>query len=271
MFAAAGEVVGSSAIEKGEANMNRKLTLACMAIWLGGVAGSVQAGEQATELFVDRHEIDDYAGLIYTPIVTRFRSGEVKYKVTVPVVQFMSPPSAGFYTDEAMTLGRPGALSYAEIGDITAKASTRVWGSKLTGTRVDVASKLTFATGNAALDIGSGRTEAELGVDVTQPMRSFELLAGVAYVARHSYTKDPAIGGVTSYVGAAFNLSARTYLDATYEYEQPTQPGDPAKRKWSLALNHGSGAQWSLRSYASLKLEGEKRKEELGFSLVKSW
>jgi hypothetical protein len=249
---------------------HRTHALVCAALILGGTG--CEALADAGQLFVDRHEIDDYHGLIYTPIVSRFYAGAVKFKLTVPVVRFMSAPSAGFYTDEALTFGRPaGATNYAELGDVTAKATKRLWQAKAGGASVDIGAKLTFATGDVNKDIGAGRTEATLLVDATQPLRSFELLAGLAYSARHSYTDEPAANGFSAYAGAALHLTSRTYLDASCEYNQASELGKPAERKLTLALNHASGAAWMLRSYASFKQAGADREQELGLTLGKQW
>jgi len=252
--------------------MNSKRVLACMALWLGSVGGEAAAADKTNELFVDRQEIDDYNGFIYTPIVSRFNAGDVKFKFTVPIVRFASAASAGFYTDDALTIGRTaGLMNYAELGDIALKASKSIWRSKRTGLNLTAGAKMEFATGDVSKDIGSGRTEAILLLDVSQPIRSFELLAGMSYSARHSFTEDPALNGLSGYVGVAYNLTPRTYLDATYEYAQASELGDPAERKLTLALNHGSGSSWTLRSYASVTREGLDRERELGLSLIKSW
>lgn len=252
--------------------MNSKRALACMALCLSGVAGGAVAADKGNSLFVDRYELDDYNGFIYTPIVSRFNAGDVKFKLTVPIVRFASAASAGFYADDALALGRPaGSVNYAELGDITAKASRLMWRSKQTGLSLTGGAKIEFATGDVSKDIGSGRTEATLLLDVSQPVRALELLAGLSYSMRHSFTEDAAVNGFTGYLGVAYNLTPRTYLDATYEYAQASELGDPAERKLTLALNHGSKANWTLRSYASVTREGQDREQELGLSLIKKW
>lgn len=251
--------------------MTSKQVLASMSLLTSAVAVNAYAA-QSEDFYVDRHEIDDYHGLIYTPIVSRFNAGEVKFKLTVPIVRFTSAAAAGFYTDDALTLARHGATAtYAEIGDITVKASKRVWRSKLSGLSLNAGTKVEFATGDVDKDIGYGRTEVAMLLDARQPVRAFELLAGVSYAVRHSFTDDPALNGFTGYVGLAYRVAPRTYLDTTYEYSQASELGDPAERKLSVALNHGADSSWMLRSYVSITQEGREREQELGFSLSKHW
>jgi len=79
------------------------------------------------KLFVDRHEIDDYNGLIYAPIVSRFTAGGVKYKLTVPNVRFMSAPRAGFLTHCSLAPRAPsGGPNTARVGAIYGPATETV-------------------------------------------------------------------------------------------------------------------------------------------------
>jgi hypothetical protein len=251
--------------------MIRKAAITGLMLWLGTAAHHALAAERTGELFVDRLEVDDYSGLIYSPIVSRFSVSDLKFKVTVPIVRFMSAPSAGYYTEEVTNLGRPaGTLQYAELGDITAKVSRRLWRARTAGTRLDASGKLTFATGDASKDIGDGRAEATLVLDIVQPLRAFEFLGGVSYSARHSYTDDAAANGFSGYAGVALNLGTHTYFDATYEYEQASEVGDPSERTFTLALNH-SARGWTLRSFAAATREARERELEVGFAMSKKW
>jgi len=189
---------------------------------------------------------DTTSEIWYVPVVGKYETGPITYKVTVPWLRITNP-EVGPDGDPL-----PGGCHDVEsgLGDTVASAGYAVLDGSEGGVLVDLIGKVKFPTADEDQCLGTGETDYSAQVDVASmfgPVTGFATLGWKKFGdPPDSDFDDP----VFVSLGFATPVAVRTTAGASYDWRQKVVSTGSQIQELTLFVTHKLSQQWKVQLYA---------------------
>lgn len=231
-----------------EVNMDPKRIL--LIGWLASVALPALADTFTTSIGTDYSRGDYGTGTTsetwYVPLVGRYETGPMTYKLTVPWLRITNP-SVG---PDGEPL--PGGCGKVEsgLGDTVAGADYAVLDGSVGGLFVDLIGKVKLPTADEDECLGTGKTDYSAQVDVAKafgPVTGFATLGWKKFGDPSGSDFDnPIFAGL----GFAMPVFVRTTAGVSYDWRQKVVSTGDEIKELTLFLTHKLNQEWKFQLYA---------------------
>lgn len=182
----------------------------------------------------------------YVPVVGKYETGPMTYKVTVPWLRITNP-EVGPDGDPL-----PGGCRDVEsgLGDTVASAGYAWLDGSDGGMLVDLIAKVKFPTADEDQCLGTGETDYSAQVDLA---RMFGPVTGFATLGWKKFG-DPADSDfddpVFASLGFATPVAVRTTAGVSYDWRQKVVSSGAQIQELTLFVTHKLNTQWKVQLYA---------------------
>ncbi|MFJ4346850.1 hypothetical protein [Pseudomonas sp. NPDC089401] len=182
----------------------------------------------------------------YVPLVGKYESGPMTYKVTVPWLRITNP-EVGPDGDPL-----PGGCRDVEsgLGDTVASADYALLDGSAGGWMLDLVGKVKFPTADKHQCLGTGEYDYTAQLDIA---RAFGPLTGFATLGWKKYGdpsgsdfKDPLFASL----GFAVPVATRTSAGASYDWRDKVVSTGSQIQELTLFLTHKLSQAWKVQLYA---------------------
>lgn len=182
----------------------------------------------------------------YVPVVGKYETGPMTYKVTVPWLRITNP-EVGPDGDPL-----PGGCHDVEsgLGDTVASAGYAVLDGSEGGVLVDLIGKVKFPTADEDQCLGTGETDYSAQVDVA---RMFGPVTGFATLGWKKFGDPPDSDfddPLFVSLGFATPVAVRTTAGASYDWRQKVVSTGSQIQELTLFVTHKLSQQWKVQLYA---------------------
>ncbi len=189
---------------------------------------------------------DTTSEIWYVPVVGKYETGPMTYKVTVPWLRITNP-EVGPDGDPL-----PGGCRDVEsgLGDTVGSASYALLDGSESGVFVDLIGKVKFPTADEDQCLGTGETDYTAQVDVA---KAFGPVTGFATLGWKKYGDPPDSDfddPVFASLGFATPIAARTTAGASYDWRQKVVSTGSQIKELTLFVTHKLSQQWKVQLYA---------------------
>ncbi|WP_077049197.1 hypothetical protein [Pseudomonas sp. KK4] len=182
----------------------------------------------------------------YVPVVGKYETGPMTYKVTVPWLRITNP-EVGPDGDPL-----PGGCRDVEsgLGDTVTSASYALLDGSEGGVMLDLIGKIKFPTADEDQCLGTGKTDYTAQVDIA---KGFGRVTGFATLGWKKYG-DPSgtdfDDPIFASLGFALPVAARTSAGASYDWRQKVVSTGSQIQELTLFLTHKLNQEWKVQLYA---------------------
>lgn len=189
---------------------------------------------------------DTTSEIWYVPVVGKYETGPMTYKVTVPWLRITNP-EVGPDGDPL-----PGGCHDVEsgLGDTVASAGYAVLDGSEGGVLVDLIGKVKFPTADEDQCLGTGETDYSAQVDVA---RMFGPVTGFATLGWKKFGDPPDSDfddPLFVSLGFATPVAVRTTAGASYDWRQKVVSTGSQIQELTLFVTHKLSQQWKVQLYA---------------------
>ncbi|AIL63674.1 hypothetical protein [Pseudomonas alkylphenolica] len=182
----------------------------------------------------------------YVPVVGKYETGPMTYKVTVPWLRITNP-EVGPDGDPL-----PGGCRDVEsgLGDTVASAGYALLDGSEGGVLVDLIGKVKFPTADEDQCLGTGETDYSAQVDLA---RTFGPVTGFATLGWKKFGDPPDSDfddPVFASLGFATPVAVRTTAGASYDWRQKVVSTGSQIQELTLFVTHKLNQQWKVQLYA---------------------
>lgn len=217
---------------------------------LASLTASASADTFSTAIGMDYSSGDYGTGttseIWYVPVVGKYETGPMTYKVTVPWLRITNP-EVGPDGDPL-----PGGCRDVEsgLGDTVTSASYALLDGSEGGVMLDLIGKIKFPTADEDQCLGTGKTDYTAQVDIA---KGFGRVTGFATLGWKKYG-DPSgtdfDDPVFASLGFALPVAARTSAGASYDWRQKVVSTGSEIQELTLFLTHKLNQEWKVQLYA---------------------
>ena len=182
----------------------------------------------------------------YVPVVAKYETGPMIYKVTVPWLRITNP-EVGPDGDPL-----PGGCRDVEsgMGDTVASVDYALLDGSEGGLLLDLIGKVKFPTADEDQCLGTGKTDYTAQVDVA---KAFGRVTGFATLGWKKYG-DPADTNfdnpIFATLGFAMPVAPRTSAGASYDWREKVVSTGSQIQELTLFLTHRLNHEWKIQLYA---------------------
>ncbi|WP_433765378.1 hypothetical protein [Pseudomonas putida] len=182
----------------------------------------------------------------YVPVVAKYETGPMIYKVTVPWLRITNP-EVGPDGDPL-----PGGCRDVEsgMGDTVASADYALLDGSEGGLLLDLIGKVKFPTADEDQCLGTGKTDYTAQVDVA---KAFGRVTGFATLGWKKFG-DPADTNfddpIFATLGFAMPVAPRTSAGASYDWREKVVSTGSQIQELTLFLTHRLNHEWKIQLYA---------------------
>ncbi|WP_422422310.1 hypothetical protein [Pseudomonas sp. GZD-222] len=225
-------------------------TLTLFASLLASFSVPALAGTFSTAIGLDYssgdYGTDTTSEIWYLPVVGKYETGPMTYKVTVPWLRITNP-EVGPDGDPL-----PGGCHDVEsgLGDTVASAGYAVLDGSEGGVLVDLIAKVKFPTADEDQCLGTGKTDYSAQVDVA---RMFGPVTGFATLGWKKFGDPPDSDfddPLFLSLGFATPVAVRTTAGASYDWRQKVVSTGSQIQELTLFVTHKLSQQWKVQLYA---------------------
>ncbi|BAN49238.1 hypothetical protein [Metapseudomonas resinovorans] len=183
----------------------------------------------------------------YVPVVAKYETGPMIYKLTVPYLRITNPAVGP--AGEPLS-GDCGSVE-SGLGDTVASADYLLLdGSASAGVMVDLIGKVKLPTADEDNCLGTGKTDYSAQIDLA---RAFGAITGFATLGWRKFGdpsdtdfRDP----IFTSVGLLTRLAPATSLGAAYDWRQKVTSDGDEIQEFSLFLTQRLSPSWKVQLYA---------------------
>lgn len=217
---------------------------------LSGLGLSASADTFSTAVGLDYSSGDYGTGttseIWYLPVVAKYETGPMTYKVTVPWLHITNP-EVGPDGDPL-----PGGCRDVEsgLGDTVASAAYALLDGSQNGVLLDLIGKVKFPTADEDQCLGTGEYDYTAQVDIA---KAFGPVTGFATLGWKKFGDPPGSDfddPVFASVGFAIPVAAGTTAGASYDWRQKVVSTGSQIKELTLFLTHKLNQQWKVQLYA---------------------
>ena len=209
--------------------------------------------------------------ILYIPVSAKYRAQPFTFGITIPYIRITGPgnvvggltPIVRNNDDEsesehsaaagAGTAGTPSTMTrttHSGLGDAIAAMTYTAIDGGAQGLNLDVGGRIKFATADETRNLGTGKNDYALQVDMDKPFGQFTPNAILGY----RRMGDPATADFRNIwygtAGMAYRLGSSTSLSLDFDFGQATVKTNAMARELTLGLSHKFSASSKLRVYA---------------------
>ncbi|MDZ3992117.1 hypothetical protein [Pseudomonas sp. Teo4] len=182
----------------------------------------------------------------YVPVVGKYETGPMTYKVTVPWLRITNP-EVGPDGDPL-----PGGCRDVEsgLGDTVASAAYALLDGSGGGLLLDLIGKVKFPTADEDQCLGTGEYDYTAQVDIA---KAFGPVTGFATLGWKKYGDPPDSDfddPVFASLGFALPVATRTTAGASYDWRQKVVSTGSQIKELTLFVTHKLNQQWKVQLYA---------------------
>ncbi|AVD83135.1 hypothetical protein C4Q28_13650 [Pseudomonas sp. SWI6] len=182
----------------------------------------------------------------YVPVVAKYETGPMTYKVTVPWLRITNP-EVGPDGDPL-----PGGCRDVEsgLGDTVTSAAYALLDGSAGGVLLDLIGKVKFPTADEDQCLGTGEYDYTGQVDIA---KAFGPVTGFATLGWKKYGDPPGSDfddPVFASLGFALPVARGTTAGASYDWRQKVVSTGSQIKELTLFVTHKLSAQWKVQLYA---------------------
>lgn len=182
----------------------------------------------------------------YVPVVGKYETGPMTYKVTVPWLRITNP-EVGPDGDPL-----PGGCHDVEsgLGDTVASAGYALLDGSAGGLLLDLIGKVKFPTADEDQCLGTGEYDYTAQVDIA---KAFGPLTGFATLGWKKFGDPPDSDfddPVFASLGFALPVATRTTAGASYDWRQKVVSTGSQIKELTLFVTHKLNQHWKVQLYA---------------------
>lgn len=182
----------------------------------------------------------------YVPVVGKYETGPMTYKVTVPWLRITNPEVGP--TGDPL----PGGCRDVEsgMGDTVASAGYALLDGSEGGVLVDLIGKVKFPTADEDQCLGTGETDYAAQVDIA---KAFGPVTGFATLGWKKYGDPPGSDfddPIYASLGFAIPVAVRTSAGASYDWRQKVVSTGAQIQELTLFVTHKLNQAWKFQLYA---------------------
>lgn len=225
-------------------------TLSLLASLLASLSIPALADTFSTAIGVDYSSGDYGTGttseIWYVPVVAKYETGPMIYKVTVPWLRITNP-EVGPDGDPL-----PGGCRDVEsgMGDTVASVDYALLDGSEGGLLLDLIGKVKFPTADEDQCLGTGKTDYTAQVDVA---KAFGRVTGFGTLGWKKFG-DPADTNfrdpIFATLGFAMPVAPRTSAGASYDWREKVVSTGSEIQELTLFLTHKLNHEWKIQLYA---------------------
>lgn len=182
----------------------------------------------------------------YLPVVGKYETGPMTYKVTVPWLRITNPEVG---PDGAPL---PGGCRDVEsgLGDTVASAGYALLDGSEGDVLVDLIGKVKFPTADEDQCLGTGKTDYSGQIDIA---KAFGRVTGFATLGWKKFGDPPDSNfddPVFATLGFAMPVAVRTSAGASYDWRQKVVSTGSQIQELTLFVTHKLNQEWKVQLYA---------------------